>query len=40
MDDLKLTVTSRLYILMTWYDDRIVYISEKEDQPDINLDIE
>ena len=37
MDDLKLTVTARMFITMTWTDERIVYTATDKDDEDVYL---
>ena len=37
VDDMKLTVTTRMFIYMTWKDKRIVYTATDKDDEDIYL---
>ena len=37
VDDMKLTVTARMYITMTWKDERIVYTATDKDDEDVYL---
>ncbi len=37
VDDMKLTVTTRMYITMTWHDERVVYTATDKDDNDVYM---